>query len=180
STAGSLVVVNDPKSAAEEFESAAYRFRFTPEFQLLVKDDTQSTTVESFDTSEYSYFLSAPIVCFGKNADKGALTLMGQWVLTVDSLSEVDGRGLTSVDSNTFSSNITLECGTEKLVAEFSKNVKVNQYNGMPFLGEIPVLKYLFGAESKVDSKMRVFVTMEATPIIGKNLPKGKLNGNTI
>ena len=42
----------------------------------------------------------------------------------------------------------------EKLVGAFDKHVMVEQYIGMPFLGSIPVLKYLFGSESKVDSKL--------------------------
>lgn len=49
--------------------------------------------------------------------------------------------------------------------------MKVEQYIGMPFLGDIPILKYLFGSESTVDSKLKVFVTMTAIPAGIEHVP---------
>lgn len=170
-SSGSLTLVNDPAAAAESFDSAAYRLKFSPQFQNIVKDDDQNSGVDAFDGAEYNFYFSAPIVCFGDDAEKGALTLMGQWYLTVNSLAEVDNLGITSVDSNDFTTNVTLQCGTEKLVAAFDKTVKTEQYNGIPYLGEIPVLKYLVGSESKVDSTFKVFVTLSAKPVILENVP---------
>lgn len=96
---------------------------------------------------------------------------MGNWVLTVSTPVETDNLGTVTTDSNTFNSSLTLNVGTEMLVAAFDKSVEVEQYNGVPFLGEIPVLRYLFGAESKVKSKFKVFVTLTATPVVTKNSP---------
>ncbi len=171
-SSGTLTLVNDPDNSASDYDSAKYRFKFAPEFQTLLKDDKQSTTVESFDNAEYTFYFSTPIICFGEDKPgKGALTVMGTWNLEVSTLTEVDNTGMVSTDSNAFSSALTLQCGTEKLVAAFDKTVKVTQYNGMPFFGEIPVLKYLLGSESKVDSRMKVFITMSAKPLITANKP---------
>ena len=135
-----------------------------------MKDENQTTSLDALDGSEFSFYLSSPVICFGDDPAKKALTLMCNWNLEVNSLVETDNQGVATIDSNSFSSNLTLEAGTEKLLAVYDKHVVTEQYNGMPFLGEIPVLKYLFGAESKVDSKMRVFVTMSAVPVETKNI----------
>ncbi len=169
--AGSLTLINDPAAAADNFDDAVYRFKYVPQLQNLVKDEDQSTTVEAFDTTEYSFFVSSPILCFGDAADPGAVTVMGSWNLTINSLAEVNNLGVAAVNSDSFGSALTLACGTEKLVAGYRKSVKTKQWNGVPFLGEIPVLKYLFGAESEVDSKYHIFVTMSARTVMAGNPP---------
>lgn len=167
-----LTLTNDfTTPAATSWEDASYRFKFTPQLQNIVKDENQTTSLDALDGSEFSFYLSSPVICFGDDPAKKALTLMCNWNLEVNSLVETDNQGVATIDSNSFSSNLTLEAGAEKLLAVYDKHVVTEQYNGMPFLGEIPVLKYLFGAESKVDSKMRVFVTMSAVPVETKNIP---------
>ncbi len=170
-TGATLTVTND-FTAADSWDNAKYRFRFTPEFQQIQKDpEDQSTAITASPAMELEFYISAPMICFGDDPDKGAKTLMGNWVLTSNTPVETDNLGTVTVDSNTFNSTLTLNIGTEMLIAAFDKNVKVEQYNGIPFLGEIPVLRYLFGAESKVDSKFKVFVTLTATPVITANKP---------
>lgn len=58
----------------------------------------------------------------------------------------------------------------EKILFAYNRKHDVTQYNGMPFLGDIPYLKYLFGDEihSKINS--RVFVTVTVKPIQGSNI----------
>ena len=154
------------------WDEAKYRFRFTPEFQQIQKDaENQNTSVTAVETTEFEFYISAPMICFGDDPAEGAQTLMGNWVLTVSTPVETDNLGTVTTDSNTFNSSLTLNVGTEMLVAAFDKSVEVEQYNGVPFLGEIPVLRYLFGAESKVKSKFKVFVTLTATPAVTKNSP---------
>ncbi|MPN34834.1 hypothetical protein SDC9_182328 [bioreactor metagenome] len=96
---------------------------------------------------------------------------MTGWALTVNSLAEVDNAGNPSIESNSFSGALTIDAGVERLIGAFDKHVMVEQYIGMPFFADIPILKYLFGAESKVDSKLKVFVTMTAKPVETKNVP---------
>ncbi|MBS1452638.1 hypothetical protein [Victivallis lenta] len=167
-TAGSaaITVVNDFTSpAATGWDDASYRFKFVPQFQNIRKDEEQTTTIEAVDGAEYAFYLSMPVICFGEDPADRALTLMCEWNLAVNSLVETDDLGVTTIDSNTFGSMLTLENRAEKLIASFDKEIEVEQYNGMPFFGDIPVLKYLFGAESRVKSKMKIFVTMKAEAV---------------
>ena len=75
------------------------------------------------------------------------------------------------MESNSFSGGLTLDTGVERLIGAFAKHVEVEQYIGMPFLGDIPILKFLFGWESTVDSKLKVFVTMTAIPAGIEHVP---------
>ncbi len=163
-----LTLINDYTSpAAGDWDSATYRFRFTPQFQLIVKDDDQDTSITAPEISELSFYVDRPIVSIGE--DGKATVLMCTYDLTVDNLVETTDEGLTVTDENHFSSWLTLAGGTEKLIAAFEKEVDTTQYNGMPFLGDIPVLRYLVGAESSVKSKLRIFVTLTATPVVTAN-----------
>lgn len=169
---GMTMTVTNDFTAVNSWDEAKYRFRFTPEFQQIQKDaENQNTSVTAVETTEFEFYISAPMICFGDDPAEGAQTLMGNWVLTVSTPVETDNLGTVTTDSNTFNSSLTLNVGTEMLVAAFDKSVEVEQYNSVPFLGEIPVLRYLFGAESKVKSKFKVFVTLTATPVVTKNSP---------
>lgn len=174
-SSATLTLINDFTSpAATSWDDATYRFKFTPQLQNIVKDDKQTTSIVALDATEYSFYLSTPIICFGEDPAQKALTLMCSWNLAVNDPVETDNMGVTTVDENTFASALTLQCNTEKLLAIYDKHVVTEQYDGMPFLGEIPVLKYLFGAETNVDSKFHIFVTMSATPVETKNIPDPK------
>ena len=165
----SLALVNDfgPDSdpGTDNYDGAKYRFKFTPEYQNVQKDDDQKMSVEILDSSVVWFYVRMPIICFsGDKADRAA-TLMCGWQMKVDDPVEENNKGVASVNSNAYYSTVTIADGTEKLIAVYDKDVYTYQYNGVPYVGEIPVLKYLLGSEAKVKSKSKVFVTMKAEAI---------------
>lgn len=166
-SSASLTLVNDFSSpAATSWDDASYRFKFTPQFQVIQKDEDQNTSLNTLDNSELWFYVSLPIICYsGYQADKAA-TLMCNWALQVNSVVEQTNMGVATVDSSEFNSTLTIAGGAEKLIATYDKDIYTKQYNGMPFLGDIPVIKYLFGSEAWVKSKAKIFVTMTATPIV--------------
>lgn len=168
STSSTITVVNDfgADAAASSWDDAKYRFKFTPQYQNIQKDADRNISVEVLDNSEVSFYVSTPIICFSSASAEKAATLMCKWVLDIADMNEQTNDGVASVSTYAFDSTLTIQGGTEKLLAAFDKDLYIKQYNGMPFLGDIPVLKYLFGAETMVKSKTRVFVTMTATPIL--------------
>lgn len=170
-SSGSLTLINSFDPAANDTGEGVFRLTFAPEFQNIVKDENQTIAIGALAESSFEFEFYAPSINFTADPSEGKLTLMSNWSLTVNSLAEVDNVGNASIESNRFSGSLTLDTGVEKLVGAFDKHVMVEQYIGMPFLGSIPVLKYLFGSESKVDSKLRVFVTMTAKPVETENLP---------
>ncbi len=167
----SLTLINSFSPTVNDTGEGVFRLRFSPEFQNLVKDEDQTVVIGAIAESTFEFELSAPSVNFTAAPTDGKLTLMSGWALTVNSLAEVDNAGNPSIESNYFSGALTLDTGAEKLIGAFDKHVMAEQYIGMPFLGEIPVLRYLFGSESKVDSKIKVFITMSAKPVEIQNAP---------
>jgi len=171
-TSSSLTLINSFDPKANDTGDGVFSLEFTPEFQNLVKDsDDQSMSIGSLAGSTFTFSLSAPSINFIDDPSKGKLTLMSPWSLSIDSMVETDNLGNASVDTNSFSGALTLDSGVERLIGAFDKHVMVNQYIGMPFLGDIPILKYIFGSESKVDSKVKVFVTMTGKPVVTENAP---------
>jgi len=163
-----LTLVNDysAEAANDSFDTAKYRFRFTPQYQNIQKDDNQSTSVTVIDNSELYFYVLAPILTYnGFETPDKAMNLMCSWRLSVNDNVEDTNQGANVVNTNAFGSTLTLQTGAEKLLAIYDKDLYVKQYNGMPFLGDIPVLKYLVGSESEVKTKAKVFVTITATAV---------------
>ncbi len=165
----SLSLVNDfgadSDPGVNNYDGAKYRFKFTPEYQNVQKDDDQKMSVEVLDSSDIWFYVRMPIICFNGDKAEKAVTLMCGWQMQVDEPVEENNQGVASVNTNSMYSTLTIADGAEKLIATYDKDVYTYQYNGVPFVGEIPVLKYLLGSESKVKSKSKVFVTMKAEAI---------------
>ena len=177
-SSGSLTLINSFDPAANDTGEGVFRLKFAPQFQNLVKDDDQTVVIGALAESTFEFELYAPSINFTAEPGTGKLTLMSNWSMTVNTLAEVDNAGNPSMESNRFSGGLTLDTGAERLIGAFDKHVKVEQYIGMPFLSGIPILKYLFGSESSVDSTIKVFVTMTARPVGIDNRPSpaaGKL-----
>jgi hypothetical protein len=72
-------------------------------------------------------------------------------------------------DDFEFESNTTVAANSEKLLATYTKHHKVKQNNGIPFLSDIPILKYIFGSSSDSWKNYRYYVTVEAKPLAPSN-----------
>ena len=66
----------------------------------------------------------------------------------------------TSVESHSL-----LAMGQEKVLTSWTRNTRVDQTIGIPFLCEIPILKYLFGTTTTNIEKTHYFVTARAIPV---------------
>ena len=89
------------------------------------------------------------------------------WVLAIDNaLSEQSATGDRIEDYYNFRSYTTVGANSEKLLATYVKHHKVNQNNGVPILGDIPLLKYVFGSTADSMKKYRYYVTLEAKPVL--------------
>jgi hypothetical protein len=85
--------------------------------------------------------------------------------MTTSSVLERDNNGQEGANANTIQSFLTIAPDEEKLVATFKRRQKVNQNNGMPFLSDIPILKYIFGSTTDSYAYYRYFVTFQTRPI---------------
>ena len=67
-----------------------------------------------------------------------------------------------------------LEFNKEQLLASWSSSTEVEQTVGVPFLCELPVLKYIFGTTTRNCEVNRFFVTLRAVPVVyNENMAPG-------
>jgi type II secretory pathway component GspD/PulD (secretin) len=109
--------------------------------------------------------LRRPCINFnGEIGEKAMMVEFGYEMNIIDTV-EQTSKGNPVQNVTNFKSWLTVAAGTEKLLGTFDREQDVSQYNGMPFLGDIPVLKYIFGAVEHSKSVSKVFVTVSVKPV---------------
>ena len=175
-TSAYLTIVNDQNYSPDRlgnytwstmFENSRYRISFNPVFQAITKsnDESQEIKIVSRQPS-VKMFLSGPLICYDNAAMSNQAAIAAfRWNLAIENaISESTNTGDLVQDNFYFASHTQVRANTEKLVATYVKRNKVNQNNGIPFLNEIPGLKYLFGATTDSWKNYRYYVTIEALP----------------
>jgi type II secretory pathway component GspD/PulD (secretin) len=169
---GSLTVVND-------FDNS-YSIKFTPDFQNIIKTpDTDQMSVEPSSPSIFEMTINQPVICFkgaGNTVTESADdrrydeekasttegTIMFNYFVSKADPVERNNFGQELYQTMNASSNLTLAVGNERLLATWKKEYDTEQTIGMPFLSDIPILKYLFGTTTKIKSTNYYFVTVKA------------------
>lgn len=178
-TSGNLTLVNnysaaDPWNATFDtgYDAAAMKLRFNPNYQVIEKDANRNLSVNSDANTLIRFYFRSPAICFGEAGDKANIIRFGYDMLISEAVMNANMNGDNTVYNNQrFYSTTTLAAGTEKLLATYTKDHKINQNNGIPYLCDIPVLKYLVGAVSESTTHSRVFVTVKADPVDkGRNM----------
>jgi hypothetical protein len=185
-TSSSITLVNDyttPDPGNDNYSGAKYKLRFTPNYQNIYKDANMNASVDTSGLDFY-FYVRKPIISFTEDmvtkhdieksyAAKAAQLSFG-WVMRVEDLvQQTTNNGQPVINQQNFRAWLTLAQDTEKVIAVYTKDHKVNQNISMPFLGDIPVLKYLFGTSVDSRTQSKVFVTVTATPInTGTDLPQ--------
>jgi type II secretory pathway component GspD/PulD (secretin) len=85
-------------------------------------------------------------------------------------ISEVTGKtpmGLPTITENSVVSQVRVRDGEETLVAGLTRSEKVNQKAAVPWLGDIPIIGYVFGGTTKLDRDSCIVISMQSTCSIG-------------
>ena len=175
-TSAYITVVNDQNNEVDRhgnvawspfFRNSRYRIKFNPVFQTITKSNDQYQEVKIVSRQpSISFFISAPVILFD-NADLSnqAAIMNFNWNVAIENeVSESTHTGDLVQDNFYFGSYTKLRANSEKLIATYVKRHKVNQNNGVPYLSDIPVLKYIFGATTDSWKDFRYYVTIEAEP----------------
>ena len=142
---------------------------FAPEYQNITKDTDHTTAVEvTQDGATPNYELSAEIynavITAGEN---GCVNF--NYNLVNSNVVERNTRGAELVEKENFHSATSLAFGKDQLLTSWNRTSNVEQTIGVPFLCELPVLKYIFGTTTSNTEITRFFVTVRATPVIYNN-----------
>ncbi len=169
---GSLTVVNN--------YTGSYPIILSPEYQNIRKGNNDQTDVvaSSLDNAKFSVDVNKPIVCLRQNKklkygeydyiyyspktydDIGSAVIFG-FKITMNTPVERNNLGQELIDSSEITSSITLNLGTEKLLGSYDLDQEVEQTIGVPWLVDIPYLKYIFGTTTKIKLKNRFYVTVK-------------------
>ncbi len=170
---GSLTFTNNTAG------TKTYKVTFSPQMQNIEKDlDNDETNVVASKNYEYTLEVTGPAICFQKTgeADKqfegngfdyttySSLggTVQFSYSLSNSEIVERNNSGTELSDVTDVASNLTIQIGSEKLLAVYSQKQKVEQVIGIPFLCKIPYLKYLFSTTTSIDEDTKLFVTVKA------------------
>ena len=169
-SSGSLTITNK--------EDGEYKITFTPEYQNLVKDggDNDKTSIRSSKPA-FSLTISNPVICFSgiKPNKDGALPSTKEdyakrfngnvnfnYSLLSAQTVERNNYGEELREESTVDSYVTMSVQREKLLTSWTKDATVEQTIGVPFLCELPVLKYVFGYTTKNTERSHFFLTVQA------------------
>jgi len=172
SATGSLTVLND--------YTGSYPIALSPEYQTIKKGDNDQTDIAAMpsENAKFHVNINSPTIClrrskkekfgeynytrFSPQAYKaiGGVVIFSYKVL-MNTPVERNNLGQVLIDSSEVNSSITLNIGTEKLLASYDTEQEVEQTVGVPWLIEIPVLKYFFGSTTRIKVKNTLFVSVK-------------------
>ncbi|MFA7232398.1 MAG: hypothetical protein WC071_14085 [Victivallaceae bacterium] len=157
-----------------------YSIKFAPEYQNIVKDskNDRSAVVAGSNTA-FGMSIKNPTICFqapknligkagelpySKDAYEKELSgsVLFDYNVTINSTVERNNFGQELNQSSVVDSDLTLEMNTEKLLASWNQENEVEETIGIPYLCELPVLKYIFGTTTTIKEKTFFFVTAQA------------------
>ncbi len=151
-------VINSTASVMVSNSKEEYNVSFSPEYQQLAKDpETHQSSLNIGGDSTLSATIS-DVVVTGKVVNFN-YAINGQNVVERNSMdAEISAR--TSIESA-----VTLDFEHEKVLADWNKTSKVEQTIGVPFLCELPILKYIFGTTTENEEIVRYVVTAKAVDV---------------
>lgn len=146
-----------------------FSVEFAPEYQNIVKDENHTTSVAAGSDSSLKLDITQATVTSGKDAG-----INFSYLLTDSNVTERNNLGSEITEQVCFSGAVTLPFNRESVLAAWNKAAKVEQTVGIPFLSEIPVLKYLFGTTTQNSENIRCIVTAEVIPTVyNENIAPG-------
>ena len=153
SSSAALTLSNEP--------GKTFAISFAPEYQNITKDqdDHHSDVVKSESAALQTVFSNIVIT----SGQQGAVNF--NYKLTGNNVVERNNYGAEISEKTSVESHSLLAMGQEKVLTSWTRNTRVDQTIGIPFLCEIPILKYLFGTTTTNIEKNHYFVTARAIPV---------------
>jgi type II secretory pathway component GspD/PulD (secretin) len=167
--AGSLTVSNN--------YNRSFTISAAPEAQNLLKDAALKTSIVPTAANSLSVTIMNPVICHRQKSPDGAsydgrtdkavydtlkANIQFRYSVSMSNVVERNNLGSELTQQSSLQSSLTVDTGLETLLAAYNKKDKVEQVIGMPFLSDIPYLKYLFSTTTTSDEDVNVFVTVKA------------------
>lgn len=194
---GSAYLRNTASLTCANSDTAQYSISFSPQLQNIIKKDSDKTFVTGSSIAEQpsqiALTITGPVVNlhYGQPQQgyprseafevdpytrgeygKYAGTVFFACSMVAANVVERDNIGDELVETTEMASNMLIELDREVILARWDKEQTVEQVVGIPFLCEIPYLRYLFGTVTRQKEKVRVYVTVTASML--NTAPSGR------
>ncbi|MEG2000976.1 MAG: hypothetical protein RR053_06260 [Evtepia sp.] len=148
----SVTVSNNPE--------AKFKVSFSPEYQNILKDEDHRASVDVGGNASLEVSISDAVITGGKN---GVINF--NYALAGSNVVERNNLGAEISENTNTAAAITLDFQNERLITSWKRTSNVEQTIGVPFLCELPVLKYIFGTTTSNTETTHYFVTARAVPV---------------
>ena len=153
SSTASLLISNAP---GKEF-----KVEFAPEYQNITKDDDHSSSVGKNQDTRTAAQISDAVITAGKS---GLVNF--KCAIENSNVVERNNMGVELTESEFFTTFASLAYNQEHVIAGWNRTNTVEQTIGIPFLCELPVLKYIFGTTTENTEVTRYIITARAIPAV--------------
>ena len=178
---GKATLQNTSNLTVSNSDTQSYAIMFNPQLQNIVKTNNDQTSVGASSVAQdglnqiYMKIIK-PIACLhsGEEIDFSIPsyrpgqydgvpgTLFFGYDVQAANVVERNNYGTELVETTQLQGNSTIDLYQEKILASWDKEEEVEQTIGVPFLSEIPVLKYFFGTTTTSVEKTHVYLTVTA------------------
>ena len=163
SSSASVIITNN--------RNREFKVSFAPEYQNITKDEHHASAIDVGGDSSMSVSIVNPVITAGKD---GCVNF--QCEITGNNVVERNNLGAELTETENISARTVIDFNKEQLLASWNRTGTVEQTVGIPFLCEIPVLKYLFGTTTTNTETNRFFVTVRAVPVVfNENMAPGTI-----
>lgn len=164
SATASLMISNVP---GKEFT-----INFAPQYQNLTKDEEHISAVASSEKdASMKAILYNAIITNDKNGNVNF-----DYKFKHSTVVERNNFGNEISDKSVFTSSATIPLNQESVLVTWEKSTKVEQTIGIPFLCELPILKYIFGTTTSNEETVYLIVTARVNKVnLNDKMPSGKV-----
>ena len=153
--------ISSTASVAISNTDRIFTVSFAPEYQNITKDEDHISDVKIGSDASVSAKISDVVITSGK---KGVANF--SYEIATSNVVERNNFGAEIAETSKVRSSNSLAMNQETLLSSLVKTTRVDQTVGVPFLCELPVLKYIFGTTTTNIEKTHYFITARAIPLV--------------
>lgn len=184
---GKAKLQNTATMTVANSDSNTYNISFNPQLQNIIKADNDmssvtASSVASSGISQLQLTINQPIVNLHEGSEiefeiadykpgtyaecPSGVVFFGYNIQSANVV-ERNNYGSELIETSNISGNLSMELNQEKIIASWEKLQEVEELIGVPFLSEIPILKYLFSTTTTSQEKTKVYLTVKAEMLDG-------------
>jgi len=153
------------------FERIDETVAFTPNIMGMDDNETRMLNYSLTDQQVGLFINMTPYI--------GTESLEVDITVDLSSMNGITPQGMPIINHRTMSSSVVMRDGQMYVLGGLKLASDTDHGAGMPLLGRIPVLGYLFSGETKTDRENRVLIVMTPSVMIGEGTASASMRSAT-